>query len=149
MLIVKITDYFRGIRPVVRRGGAMSVGKRAHAKCMEKVLTAWHAREGEIAGNGRRRSPISWSSLCLTPRSLWLFFFLEGNWEPLNPDNASIGILGTNNQCTSNTLFQMTSNVSYNPGWVFERFFNSSNKGKCFINGPVLCSSFSLAFLSS
>lgn len=75
MLLVKITDYFRGIRPVVRRGGAMSVGKRAHAKCMEKVLTAWHAREGEIAGNGRRRSPISWSSLCLTPRSLWLFFF--------------------------------------------------------------------------
>lgn len=67
---MKITDYFRGICPVVRRGGAMSAEKRAHAKCMEKVLTAWHAQEGDMAGNGRRRSLISWSSLCLTLRSL-------------------------------------------------------------------------------
>lgn len=70
MLQMKITDYFRGICRVVRRGGAMSAEKRAHAKCIEKVLTAWRAQEGETAGNGRRRSPISCSSLCLTLRSL-------------------------------------------------------------------------------
>lgn len=127
MLQRKITDYFRGICPVGRRGGAVSAGEGAHAKCMEKVLTAWHAREGGMAGNGRRSSPISCSSWCLTPRSLWLSF-LEDNWEPLNSDNASIGIFGTNNQCTSNTLFQMTSKVSSSPGWVFERFLTVATK---------------------
>lgn len=93
------------------------------------MSTAWHAQETEIAEKGQReKRAIFPGYVCASSSGVCNFIFLDGKRKTWKPDNASIGIFGTNNQCTSKTLFQMASKVSYSPGGVFERFLTVATK---------------------
>lgn len=112
------------------------------ANKVESIACSENSREvrmggGSVYGEKERRARPR--------RTLDFFLVMENGWKIYN---ASIGIFRTNNQCTHKYIIQ---NDKPEPvpslGRVSERFLTVSNKGKCFVNVPALCSSFSLAFL--